>query len=267
MIKIEYNIRQAHVIANEIVTNKSVGIEAQFQFSADWDGLSKIVEFKGSGNTVDVALLESNECVIPHEVLTEYGGELKIGAYGVNTAGDVVIPTVWAVIGIIRQGTIPESETEPVPTQSVIDQILTTAGNAYTMASDALTKVDTVVDESLEAISEAKNDALSAISDATENLYQARDEAVQAAETAVNAKTDAEDALADATELIQTETAESAQNADKAETYYYLSRMQAATGGFLHLVNKNGRIYCIRTGNCGLDMKMENGRLFYGYTE
>lgn len=62
--------------------------------------------------------------------------------------------------------------------------------------------------------------------------------------------------------------AESAkENADKAYTYYQLSKMQAATGGFLQLVNRDGRIYCIRTANCGLEMKMEEGRLYYGYTE
>ena len=54
-------------------------------------------------------------------------------------------------------------------------------------------------------------------------------------------------------------------SAEKSENYYYLSRMQAATGGFLHLVNENGRIYCVRTANCDLEMKMEDGRLYYGY--
>lgn len=60
---------------------------------------------------------------------------------------------------------------------------------------------------------------------------------------------------------------ESGKNAELAETYYQLSKMQAATGGFLHLVNKNGRIYCVRTANCGLEMIMDDGRLYYGYTE
>ena len=58
-----------------------------------------------------------------------------------------------------------------------------------------------------------------------------------------------------------------AENAEKSETYYYLSRMQAATGGFLHLENENGYLYCVRTSNCDVELIMEEGVLYYAYSE
>ena len=78
-------------------------------------------------------------------------------------------------------------------------------------------------------------------------------------------------AAAAAAALSETAAGESAdaaaESADKARTYAELSRMQAATGGFLHLEEHEGVLYCIRTGNAGLNLFMQNGVLYYSYEE
>lgn len=101
----------------------------------------------------------------------------------------------------------------------------------------------------------------------------AKESELNAAESERNAKISEEAAEGSAASADESKQAsaqsseDSKKHADRSEVYYNLSRMQAATGGFLHLVNKNGRIYCVRTANCGLEMRMVEGRLQYGYTE
>ena len=104
-----------------------------FGFSAEWDGLTKIAVFVGSGTTVDMVVLDT-DVTIPYEVLTTAGGDLVIGVYGTDGNGKIIIPTVWANAGRIRNGTLPKCETEPEPTPTVIDQVLTAAANAVEQA-------------------------------------------------------------------------------------------------------------------------------------
>ena len=101
----------------------------------------------------------------------------------------------------------------------------------------------------------------------------AKESELNAAESEQNALNSAEAAegsavSAEESKQVSVQSSKDSQKyADRSEVYYNLSRMQAATGGFMHLVNKNGRIYCVRTANCGLEMRMVEGRLQYGYTE
>ncbi len=99
------------------ITSGTVGRAVSFDFSPEWSGLVKTAVFKGSGETRDVALLTTDSCVIPLDVLSEHGGDLVIGVYGRNTEGTVVMPTVWGRIEYIREGTtlseVSPSDPEP----------------------------------------------------------------------------------------------------------------------------------------------------------
>ena len=86
------------------VTSGTVGRTVRFDFSPEWAELVKTAVFKGSGEARDVALLTSDTCTIPPDVLEEHGGELLIGVYGRNAAGTVVMPTVWGRIEYIDEG-------------------------------------------------------------------------------------------------------------------------------------------------------------------
>ena len=135
------NTRRAVVAQSELLTSGSAGIAVEFRFSADWDELGKIAVFRGSGVDVDVVLTGST-CVIPGETLANSGSNLYIGVYGTDGTGAVIIPTIWANAGIIREGAEPGNTTPIEPTPSVVDQILAAATEAVTVAQSVRDDAD-----------------------------------------------------------------------------------------------------------------------------
>lgn len=129
--------RYATCSSDDRLTTGSVGVEVVFHFSDDWTAApARIAVFRGSGQSVDVALLE-DRCTVPPEVLTQPGSTLTIGVYGTDGARTVVIPTVYAEAGQIKRGTEP-SGVEPTPeTQPLIDQLLAAAKAARDAAGAA----------------------------------------------------------------------------------------------------------------------------------
>ena len=74
-------------------------------FSADWDGLDKRYVFRaGGGDAIAVEPDENGVCDIPWEVLAKPNKLLYAGVYGTK-GEEIVLPTVWAVLGLIYQGT------------------------------------------------------------------------------------------------------------------------------------------------------------------
>ena len=123
MIHVTIRERDASAKATEPITSGSVGLPVRFRFSDDWEGLVRTAVFSGSGQTVDMAVTE-NGCVVPHEVLSHAGGRLKIGLYGTDGTGSLVIPTVWADAGRILPGAVP-SGIQPTPEeQTLLDQLI-----------------------------------------------------------------------------------------------------------------------------------------------
>lgn len=94
------------------ITTGSVGYPVSFIFDEAWDGMTKTAVFRGSGQKVKRAI-ETGPINIPKDVLTEAGDTLWIGVYGKNSAGTVVIPTIWAKAGTIRAGTDDPDEIDP----------------------------------------------------------------------------------------------------------------------------------------------------------
>lgn len=123
------------------ITRGSVGIPVEFEFSPEWDGLSKIAVYRGSGISVDQALTEGSGTV-PSNVLTGVGGDLYIGVYGRNAAGTIVMPTIWAKVGRIQPGAKPSGvdPTEPEPDWTA--KVQATAENALAVAKEALKKAE-----------------------------------------------------------------------------------------------------------------------------
>lgn len=110
---------------SEPITSGSVNVyTVRFEFSSEWDGLEKIACFKSGSQIVSVLLDDTNECVIPWEVTDpdDAGKTLFAGVYGTK-GGAVVLPTVWASLGIIHQGVECGSNARP-PTPSLWEQEL-----------------------------------------------------------------------------------------------------------------------------------------------
>ena len=97
----------------EPVTSGSVNVcQARFEFSEDWEGLTKTAVFEAGGASRSVLLDGSGLCTIPWEVLAAPKRELRAGVYGAR-GGDMVLPTAWANLGVILEGAAPAGELYP----------------------------------------------------------------------------------------------------------------------------------------------------------
>lgn len=119
----------------EILTSGSVNVyRVRCSFSADWDGLEKVVVFKALGVIRSVLLDESNECTVPWEVLEQSGVNLLCGVYGTRD-GTVVLPTVWCGLGQILPGAAPGEDAQP-HTPDLWEQGLSQKGDRLVLSNE-----------------------------------------------------------------------------------------------------------------------------------
>ena len=133
MIKVRYSKVNGRCMLREPLTSGMVGQPIHFEYSHDFDGLAITAVFTDGKNTVNVAN-PGNECIIPHEVLTTVGAMVKVGIYAVK--GDkLVIPTVYATIGVVQKGADPSSDVSVDPTLPVWAQMQGMIGNLENLAT------------------------------------------------------------------------------------------------------------------------------------
>ena len=96
-----------------MLTSGMVGAEVEFLFSDEWAPLIKTAVFiAGSQKRVVLeGAWRDNICIIPHECLAESDVHLLVGVYGTNIGGSLVIPTVYADLGMIWTGADADGET------------------------------------------------------------------------------------------------------------------------------------------------------------
>lgn len=119
---------QLEILEKEPVTSGSVNVyKVRFEFSEDWQGLTRKAVFQAGEVSRSALLDESGECVIPWEVLAEYHPltRLRAGAYG--CADETALPTVWADLGIILQGVPSSGKETQQPTPDIYQQIASLA--------------------------------------------------------------------------------------------------------------------------------------------
>lgn len=97
-------------------------VTTEFEFSADWEGLTRTAVFQCGGTSKSVLLGADGQCAIPWEVLSSHGRPLMAGVCGTR-GGEVVLPTVWASLGTILEGAAPAGERYP-PTPELWEQEL-----------------------------------------------------------------------------------------------------------------------------------------------
>ena len=99
--------------SSDRLTSGMVGVEVEFEFSEEWGELTKAAVFTAGDEKRSVLQSQwtDNRCRIPHECLAEPDRHLLVGVYGINGDGTVIIPTVYADLGIIFTGT----DTEEAP--------------------------------------------------------------------------------------------------------------------------------------------------------
>lgn len=107
----------------EVLTSGSVNVYCvRFSFSADWEGLNKIVVFRALEESRSVLLDHTNECMIPWETLKEPRTNMFCGVYGARE-GEIVLPTIWCSLGRILPGTVPGDDVKS-PTPDMWAQLL-----------------------------------------------------------------------------------------------------------------------------------------------
>lgn len=135
MFLVAANTRQAIVGQKEWITTGSSGIQVQFLFSDDWEGLSKFAVFRNAEieeSKIPIALTESNLTELPAEnCAAEYVDEkVYVGVYGSDGLGHIIIPTIWVSLGVLKEGAAYEGMDPPQPTPDMWAQILAIAQNA-----------------------------------------------------------------------------------------------------------------------------------------
>ena len=121
MIKLNVSAANIAVEEKETLTEGRMGLLCRFSFTGEWDGLAKTAVFDGADSR-DVILTEDTVAV-PAECLAAEGYSLSVGVYGKNTAGDIVIPTVYATVGKIQRSAYPSGKETAAPTPDVVAQI------------------------------------------------------------------------------------------------------------------------------------------------
>ena len=113
------------VLQKDIITSGSVNVfEVKFQFDNSWDDLDRVAVFRVGKKSVSITLDDTNTCKIPWECVCEndIGKEVMVGVYGmIDTT--VVLPTVWAGLGALKEGCSLGSTAIPA-TPSVAEQVL-----------------------------------------------------------------------------------------------------------------------------------------------
>jgi len=141
MLRINVNLVTATVQETETLTSGRVGLQCGFTFSSEWDGLLKTATFEGA-ESADVAMLDGDVVTVPHECLSAPGAKLRVGVCGMNTDGDIVIPTIWANAGRIQQGAEPSGIPAEDPTPNWAAQVQEAAASALEIARNVKAEAD-----------------------------------------------------------------------------------------------------------------------------
>lgn len=124
---------QLTVREKEPVTSGSANVFlVSFEFSKDWDGLTKTAIFR-AGYVEKTIPLSGGDCTIPTEVLAVAGNYLMVGVYG-ESGETTILPTVWASLGLIQAGAVPGEYPDVPPPSKNWQEALESKGDnlAYT---------------------------------------------------------------------------------------------------------------------------------------
>lgn len=102
--------------------------QVRFWFSEDWDDLAKTAVFKAGKESYDILLNDTGVCVVPWETTMTPYQSLKVGIYGTKD-DEIILPTVWADLGIILKGTSLGSGSSKPPTPNLWEQKLAAKGD------------------------------------------------------------------------------------------------------------------------------------------
>ena len=145
MIKVRYGKVNGRCMLREPLTSGMVGQPIHFEYSHDFDGLAITAVFTDGKNTVNVAN-PGSECIIPLEVLTTVGATVQVGIYAVR-GDELVIPTVYATIGVVLRGANPNEGSSGSPTIPMWSQIQEIIGDLNDLETEAKNNLVAAINE------------------------------------------------------------------------------------------------------------------------
>lgn len=110
-------------------------LRAEFDFSEEWDGMTKTAFFRGADGENHPKLLENDACTVPAEALAVPG---RVGVSVSGTLGETVITTdikSFSVPATLSGGT--PSDPEPTVWQQILDKVDETQQIAQSVREDA----------------------------------------------------------------------------------------------------------------------------------
>ena len=139
--KIRVDFACANTVWANPITAGMIGAEVEIEYAGpEWDGLTKTVVF--SGSVVKDVISNDTVIGIPPECLAVPNSLLKIGVYGIAADNTTAIPTLWAQIGRVLNGTDPSGDTTTNPEPPVWAQILNIADEAKHLAQSVREDAD-----------------------------------------------------------------------------------------------------------------------------
>lgn len=151
MINLEVHSTYAVIRSQEPLTVGLRGAKAFFAFGEPWEGLVKTAVFRQGQKTVAVTDI-GQEVTIPWEVLTLPGVPVMIGIYGVDAAGAIAIPTLWAQTEPVRPGADPEADPSTEPTPGLWEQMQGKLGSMEQLDTEEKSNLVAAINEAKRAI-------------------------------------------------------------------------------------------------------------------
>lgn len=147
--KVKISAADACTVACGTITKGMTGAQVAIEYTDPlWDGLSKTVVFRYGKKILDV--VDAGELVtIPAEMTAEVGDYLRIGVYGINATGSLVIPTVYTSLGTVEDAADPSGDKSTDPTLAVWARIQTKIGSLDDLNTEAKDTLVAAINESL----------------------------------------------------------------------------------------------------------------------
>ena len=136
---------RAVVTASEPVPAGIVGATVRMRYDELWEGLHKTLVFRGD---IIRDVTDAGEvAVIPAEVVAKPGTRLRVGVYGTDAEGVLVIPTLWAELGRVRAAADPSGDESTEAELPVWAQILGKMGSLDDLTTEAKASLVDAVNE------------------------------------------------------------------------------------------------------------------------
>lgn len=142
MIKVYCNGTRIQCLRQGELTVGMAGAPIEFDFSEEWNGLTKIAVFRCDGAR-DVLLSESGEAIVPHEILTVPGMDVEVGVHAIREDGTTwPSPTTYCKIGRVKAGADPSGDESYPPTPDIGEQAVKIAMDAVAKAEDVIRRAE-----------------------------------------------------------------------------------------------------------------------------